>query len=100
MELANRFYQVLRGVRGAEEANNTVKLPADAAVEVCIESGRELIPVAKVVEVHVDGALWVIKNAKNETLYFSAERIAGLRVNESSSKKTDSDRSAGFTRGL
>lgn len=99
MELADRFYQVLRGVRGAEELNSALKIPAEAGVEVFIDSGRDLIPVARVVEVKVDGTLWHIRNEKGETLFFAASRISGLRVSESG-KRGGSDRSAGFTSGL
>ncbi len=100
MKLSDRLYQILRGSRDVEERDGALHVPQDVEVEVYLNAGAELAPIAKVTEVRLIDGLWAIRNAKSEVLYFEADRVVGLRVNDSGKRRGEIDRSAGFTRGL
>lgn len=100
MEISERLYQALKAIRGVEEMAGGLKLPAEVDVEIYLNAGAELAPIVKVTEVKVDAGVWVIRNAKSDLLYFAADRVVGMKVNDSGKRRGDAERAAGFTRNL
>ena len=100
MELAERLFDALKNSRGVEELGGTLKMSADIEVEIYLNSGMSLTPIPKVVEVRSERGMWIIRDHKGDTLYFSSERITGVKVNDSEKRKKEGERGAGFTRGL
>jgi hypothetical protein len=100
MELADKLFDALKNSRGVEELGGTLKISTDIEVEIYLNAGSSLTPIPKVVEVRAERGMWVIRDQKGDTLYFSYERIAGLKVNDSEKRKKEGERGAGFTRSL
>jgi hypothetical protein len=100
MDISERLYQALKAIRGVEEMSGGLRLPQDVEVEVYINAGAELAPVVKVTEVKVDAGVWMIRNAKSDVIYFSSERVVGMKINDSGKRRGEGERAAGFTKNL
>jgi hypothetical protein len=101
MEFAEKLFDALKNSRGVEELGGTLKISADIEVEIYINSGTNLTPIPKVLEVRSERGMWIIRDHKGDTSYFAAERIAGLKVNDSEKRKKEGERGgAGFKQGM
>jgi hypothetical protein len=96
MELADKLFDALKNSRGVEELAGTLKIPNDIEVEIYLNAGTSLTPVPRVAEIRSDRGMWIIRDHKGDTMYFSSERIAGLKVSDSEKRKKEGERGAGF----